>query len=114
MKEEINFIMKYKPSFILMEKNKEGVHALHNFFVKEKGFEIEVLRTLIVKYPFILGKTPEHLTEYFNLMSQHGLSETEAMSALLECPKLISRDNLSKDMKEIFFMFNLYHGIKEQ
>lgn len=35
------------------------------------------------------------------------------MRALLESPKLVSK-NLDKQMKEIFFLFNLYHGITEK
>ena len=35
------------------------------------------------------------------------------MRALLECPKLISMD-IEHQMKEIFFLFNLYHGITEK
>lgn len=34
------------------------------------------------------------------------------MKVLLECPKLVSK-NLDKQMKEIFFLFHLYHGITE-
>lgn len=46
-------------------------------------------------------------------MVSHGLKEEEAMRALLETPKLLSK-NLDKQMKETFFLFNLYHGITEK
>ena len=41
-------------------------------------------------------------------MKEHGISDEEAMQALLNIPKLISM-NLDKQMKEIIFLFNLYH-----
>lgn len=65
------------------------------FFVDKKGFDIDAVRTLIVKYPYILGKNEEELEEYFTIMTRHGLSEEDAMRALLECPKLVSK-NLEK------------------
>jgi hypothetical protein len=45
-------------------------------------------------------------------MQRHGLTEEDAIKALIDCPKLISK-NLEKSMKEILFLFNLYHGIKQ-
>lgn len=36
------------------------------------------------------------------------------MKALLDCPKLISRKDLGKQIKEIQFLFRLYHNINEQ
>ena len=35
------------------------MNALREFFVKKYGFDIELVRTLVVKYPFILSKTQE-------------------------------------------------------
>lgn len=42
------------------------------------------------------------------------MSDEEAMRALLEVPKLISKKDLSKQIKEIQFLFNLYHQISEK
>lgn len=60
LKEEVNFVMKYKPSFILLDivGDREGMHGLNKFFVKTKGFDLEYVRTLVVRYPYILSKTP--------------------------------------------------------
>lgn len=41
-----------------------------------------------------------------------GLTEDEAMKQLLDCPKLVN-PNLEKQVKEINFLFNLYHGMTE-
>ncbi len=69
LKEEINFVMKYKPSFILFEKERdnEGFKGLHRFFVEKKGFDIDTLRTLIVKYPYILSKNEEDIEHFFTI-----------------------------------------------
>jgi hypothetical protein len=61
LKEEIDFVMKKKGKFILFEKQRdEGFLVVLDFFVKKLKFDIDVLRTLVVKYPFILGKSQEH------------------------------------------------------
>jgi hypothetical protein len=115
LKEEINFIMKYKPSFILfeIEGDRTNMNGVYKYFVEKRGFELDAIRTLVVKYPFILSKTTEEFEEFFNLMQSKGVSEEETMRVLLDCPKLISKD-LEKQMKEIFFIFHLYHQINEQ
>jgi len=89
------------------------MNMLYKYFVEEKGFDIDALRTLIVKYPYVLGKTRNDVEEYFTMMQRLGLNDDEAMRSLLECPKLISK-NLEKQIKEINFLFNLYHGMTEQ
>jgi len=33
------------------------MQILEEFFVKKYGFNIDLVRTLVVKYPFILSKT---------------------------------------------------------
>lgn len=68
VKEEINFIMRYKPTFILFEKESqnEGFLMLHKYFVEERGYDIDVLRTLIVKYPYILSKKRSEIDTFFN------------------------------------------------
>jgi hypothetical protein len=66
VKEEIRFVVRHKPSFLLWQENTNtGMKALSEFFVKKYGFDIELVRTLVVKYPFILSKTQEHLESVF-------------------------------------------------
>ena len=50
----------------------------------------------MVRYPYILSKTKAELTAFFETMKGQGLSDEEAMKALLECPKLISTHDLEK------------------
>lgn len=54
--------MRHKPSFILFEKYEErdeGFIPLKKYLVDKKGFDIDVLRTLIVRYPATLSKKIE-------------------------------------------------------
>ena len=58
--------MRYKPNFILFDKvQNEGMNNLYRVFVEKKGFELDVLRTLVIKYPYILGKSEQHIEKYF-------------------------------------------------
>lgn len=75
---------------------------------------METVRTLVVRYPYVLSKTKKELQSYFDIIKGQGLTEDDAMRALLECPKLISRKDLQKQIKEIQFLFRLYHNINEQ
>jgi hypothetical protein len=113
LKEEVSFIMRYNPKFILLQEG-SGIKALKAFLVDKKGFSMEALRTLIVRYPYILSKTTEDLSTFFETLKSQGLTEEESMKALLECPKLISKRDLGKQIKELQFLFRLYHGITEQ
>lgn len=91
--------MRYNPKFILLDhpsSHSHGIRTLQQFFVTEKGFEMDALRTLVVRYPYILSKTKEELSKFFEIMKGQGLSEAETMRALLDCPKLISKKDLEK------------------
>jgi hypothetical protein len=57
---------------------------------------MDTLRTLIVRYPYIVSKTREELGQFFTTLKAQGLSEEEVMKALLESPKLISKHHLEK------------------
>jgi hypothetical protein len=71
------------------------------------------VRTLVIRYPYVLSKTKEELEHFFSVMKGQGLTEEETMKALLECPKLISKKDIEKQIKEIQFLFNLYHQISQ-
>lgn len=113
LKEEVSFVMRYNPKFILLQEG-SGIKALKAFLVDQKGFSMEALRTLIVRYPYVLSKTTDDLGTFFETLKSQGLTEEESMKALLECPKLISKRDLGKQIKELQFLFRLYHGINEQ
>ena len=114
VKEEVNFMVRHRPSIILLDQEKDvGIPVLHRFFVEKKGFDIDTMRTLVVKYPYIAGKTEQQLNHFFETLKAQGLKEEEIMQALLEIPKLISMD-IDKQIKDITFLFNLYHGFSIQ
>lgn len=56
--------------------------ALKNFFVKKYGFDIELVRTLVVKYPFILSKTEDHLESVFSTLEKQGISRIEIVKLI--------------------------------
>jgi hypothetical protein len=102
LKEEVNFVMRYNPKFILFDQTSDtGIKNLQSFFVDKLGFQLETVRTLVVRYPYVLSKTQPELENFFIVMKGQGLNEEEAMKALLECPKLVSKKDLEKQIKEI-------------
>jgi mTERF len=70
---------------------------------------MEALRTLIVRYPYVLSKSVTEVREFFNILKAQGLTDEETMKTLLDIPKLISKKDLDKKIKEIQFLFKLYH-----
>jgi hypothetical protein len=69
LKEEVNFVMRYNPKFILFEKTPDmGIKTLEAFFVNKLGFTMESVRTLVIRYPYILSKTQEEIETFFNVM----------------------------------------------
>lgn len=87
--------MRYNPKFLLLEdERKTGMNVLKSFFVDKKGFQLDSIRTLVVRYPYVLSKTEEEFNQYFETLKVQGLTDEDAMRALLECPKLISRKDL--------------------
>ena len=105
LKEEVNFVMRYNPKFILLGETPQtkgtGINVLKKFFVDEKGFDMDTLRTLVVRYPYVLSKTTSEFNQFFETLKGQDLTEEEIMKALLECPKLVSKKDLPKQIKEI-------------
>lgn len=50
------------------------------------------MKTLILRYPSIVGKKEEVIDKYFKQMALYNVAEEEAMKCLLSCPRLISFD----------------------
>ena len=63
MREEVNFIVRHKPSVLLFNREdilragEANIRGVKNFIVDKKGFNMELFRTLMVKYPYLLNKT---------------------------------------------------------
>ena len=74
----------------------------------EYGFSSETMKTLVVKYPAVLSKTKDEMTHFFTVLEKYKIGKEDAMSYLLDYPKIISVD-IEKVLKEIVFLFELYH-----
>jgi hypothetical protein len=62
---------------------------------------MDAVRTLVVRYPYVLSKSKEEFKNFFELIKAQGFTDEETMRALLDCPKLISKKDLAKKIKEI-------------
>ena len=116
-KEEIRFISRHKPSFLMWENlhehTKTGMPALQKFFIEKHGFSKELLRTLVVKFPVILSKDVDHIQGVFDLLEKHcGLTPEQSIKLIFECPKLLSV-KLDERMEKILYFFELYHGFEK-
>lgn len=91
-----------------------GIYALNKFFVEKYGFSKELVRTLVVKYPFILSKKVKHLQSVFEALEKEaGISPEQSIRLIFECPKLLSID-LDEKMSKTFYLFDLYYGFTKE
>ena len=112
-KEEIRFLTRNKPVWLFDNEEKKGIAAVTEHFISTLGYNQELIRTLVVKYPHFLSKTPEQIEKTYSLLREEGLSDQEITKLLFDCPKLISM-NLEMRMPEIFHLFELYHKIPKE
>lgn len=71
--------MKHKSSLILdqddaSKPNAKGLNTLQALFCDKYHFDMDLVRGLIVKYPFILSKTESHIQQVFTTLNEHGFS----------------------------------------
>lgn len=105
--------MRHKPTFVLHDDNSStGIKVVHDYFVSQHGYTQELVRTLVVKYPYILSKTAEELDKTFATLAENGIEHADAVKLIFDCPKLLSID-LEKQMAEVFYLFELYHRIEK-
>jgi len=115
-KEEIRFVMRFKPTFLFNQEtgqHQDGIAVLKNFLVEKYGYDMELVRTLVVKYPYILSKDQEQLEGVFTLLESKGIERQETMKLIFECPKLLSV-NLELAIEETLYLFDLYHKMGQQ
>ena len=111
-KQEVKYIARQKPDFLFYNKDKDmGIEALHRLFVEKMSFTPELLRTLVLKHPPILGRSVALLESKFAFMKNKGVSEYDTMKYFFEIPLLMTTD-IFKSAKEIEELFALYHGIQ--
>ena len=114
----MKIIAKAKPLVFLFdeeyERNKTGIKAVGKVFCEDLGFSKEDVRIVVARYPPILSKSEAELQHYFSFLREHaGLGKGKALWSLKESPKLISVD-LETQLKEIVFLFELYHNISKK
>lgn len=62
--------MRHKPSFLFQdEETDKGMQVLEKYFVQNLGYDIELVKTLVIKYPYILNKTVEDLDKTFEILA---------------------------------------------
>lgn len=77
------------------------------------NYSKELLRTIVVKYPQILGRNVEEIKNVYTILEREGVRRNELTKLLFECPKLFTIE-LEKNMEEIFHLFDLYHKISRE
>ena len=121
VKEEIEHILTLQPKFLLglkpdlglKDEDRYGILVLEEFYCKKHGHGKEFLRSLILRYPYLLNKSKSHIEGVFKLLSQNGVEEPEAIKLTFNFPKLFSV-KLEKQMNETFSLFKIYNGIERE
>lgn len=110
--EEQRYITRQKPNFIMYNQHaNKGMESLSNLLVGKYGFSKELVRTLVLKYPKVLGQSDKHITTFFEYMkNQKGIDEMTTMKLVFEIPILLNTDIAVKS-KEIEELFRVYHEI---
>lgn len=110
--EEQRYIGRQKPNFFLYDMNDQtGIKAISSLLKEEYGFKKELIRTLVLKSPTILGKTKSQIKFFFNYMKQtKEIDEITTMQKIFEVPALLNVDIASKS-SEVDELFDVYHKI---
>jgi hypothetical protein len=87
-----------------------GFGALEKLFIDELGYDKELLKTLVIKFPPILSKDIGHINNVLSIIEAEGFTKQEAVRLVFECPKLLSGD-LATSIKNIQTSFHVYHRI---
>jgi len=78
------------------------------------GFGKELVRTLVLKFPQVLGTSTGHIRAFFHYMkSNKNIEFVETMKYVFEVPILLTTDVPVKS-REIEEMFYLYHKIEAE
>ena len=92
-------------------KEGEGIAAISQLLKDKYGFSQEVIRTLVLKNPHLLGKSRGEIDFFFDFLKRRkGIDELTTMKMLYEIPSLIQVDLVAKT-KEIDELFGVYHNI---
>ena len=90
---EIDFVKKHKPTLFQYEEDGNiGIPAMEKLFIGKLGYDAELLRTLIVKFPELLSKKVDHIEKAFELLEKEGFDQQAAMKLIFDCPRLLSKE----------------------
>ena len=113
---EQRFIGRQKPNFFLYDKTGPdvGIEAVSGILKEKFGFNKELVRTLVLKNPQILGKSRGQINFIFEwLKDKKQIDETTTMQKIFEVPALMNVD-IPVKAKEVDEMFEIYHGISPE
>lgn len=121
IKQEIEHILTLQPKLLLglkpdlglKDEDRYGILVLDEFFCKKHGHGKEFLRSLVLRYPYLLNKTKAHIEGVYELLAKNGVPPEEAIKLTFNYPKLFSI-KLEKQMEETFHLFKLYNGIERE
>ena len=95
-------------------KKDRGIEALTELLVKEYGFTQQLVNTLVLKHPQVLGKSQASIKYFFEyLKGSKGIDEYTSMKLLFDVPVLLSTDVRQKS-REIEELFKIYHDISKE
>ena len=106
------YIARLKPDFLMYDKDpNKGIDALSKLFVQKYGMSKDLVKTLVLKYPQILNKSDNAISNFFDYMKQNKkVDELTTMKLVFDVPLLLTTDVPSQS-KEIEELFEVYHGI---
>ena len=66
--DELKFLIRNKPTTLLQTDpmSPSGLPLVFKFFVDKYGFKEDYVRTLLVKYPFVMSKSEDELESFFS------------------------------------------------
>ena len=111
--EEQRFIARRKPNFLLYDNDKDkGMKALGELLIDTMGFNRELIRTLVLRYPTLLNISRGQIEHFFLYMERSKkLDKQEAMQLVFQVPALLNISNIGAKAKEVDELFQIYHEI---
>ena len=112
---EQRFIARQKPTFFLYDKSDElGVDAIASLLIEKFGFSNELVKTLVLKNPHVLGKPRSHIEALFQfLKKEKNIDELTAMRLIFAVPAILQLDIVARS-REVEELFRIYHEVSAQ
>ena len=111
--EEIRFIARQKPNFLMYDKDEStGITALSELLISKYGATQDLVRTLVLKHPSVLGLSTQSIEETFDqLRDSKGIDYSDSLKLVFDVPALLSLDIAARSA-EIEELFHIYHKIE--